>query len=64
MAEKMEEPIFHVCGWVNSQISITVARLYSHIISESVTQNIYYTTPRIIVYMYIIGGEVYRKSIK
>ena len=28
MAEKREEPISHVCGWVNGQIEIAVARSY------------------------------------
>ena len=28
MAGKMEEPIYHVKGWVNVRISIAVARLY------------------------------------
>ena len=32
MVTKPEEPISHVCGWVNDQISITAARLYSTMI--------------------------------
>ena len=28
MAEKMEEPILHVKGWVNGQVEIAVVRLY------------------------------------
>ena len=32
MAEKLEEPISHVHGWVNSRIAIAVARLYSPMI--------------------------------
>ena len=28
MAEKMDEPIFHVTGWVNGWIAIAVARSY------------------------------------
>ena len=32
MAVKMEELISHVRGWVNSQIEITVAISYSHMI--------------------------------
>ena len=27
MAAKVEEPILHVCGWINGQITITFARL-------------------------------------
>ena len=29
MAVKTEDPIFHVKGWVNGQVAITVVRLYS-----------------------------------
>ena len=32
MAEKHEEHLSHICGWVNGQIVITVARSYSHMI--------------------------------
>ena len=32
MAEKMEEPILNVQGWVNGQIATTVARLYSRLL--------------------------------
>ena len=32
MAAKPEEPISHVCGWVNGRIAITVVRSYSHMI--------------------------------
>ena len=32
MAAKMEEPIVHVNGWVNSHITIVVAGLYSQMI--------------------------------
>ena len=32
MAEKIMEPISHVCGWVNAWTSITLARLYYHVI--------------------------------
>ena len=27
MAEKIEEPIFHVCGWINGRIAIVFKRL-------------------------------------
>ena len=29
MAVKLEEPLSHVCGWVNSRITIEVTSLYS-----------------------------------
>ena len=32
VAEKMEEPILHMCSWFNGLIVITVARLYSFMI--------------------------------
>ena len=32
MAEKKDEPISHVTGWVNGQIEITVTRLYSRVL--------------------------------
>ena len=32
MAGKLEEPISHVCGWVNVRIAITVARSYYRMI--------------------------------
>ena len=32
MAPKIEQPIFNIKGWVNDQISIAVARLYSQIL--------------------------------
>ena len=32
MAEKMEEPISHMRGWVNGRIAIVVGRYYSHMI--------------------------------
>ena len=32
MAEKMEEPILHVRGWINGRITITVAILYSRMV--------------------------------
>ena len=32
MAAKIDEPIFHVQGWINGRIAITVARSYSCII--------------------------------
>ena len=35
MAEKLEEPISHVCGWVNGRIIIDTMRIYSHIIHEA-----------------------------
>ena len=35
MAAKMDKPIFHVKGWVNGQIEITVARSYSWVIHGS-----------------------------
>ena len=35
MAAKTEEPIFHVKGWVNFQIAITVTRLYSRMLHRA-----------------------------
>ena len=35
MAEKMNEPILHVQGWIKSRIAITVARSYSLVICVS-----------------------------
>ena len=32
MAKKLEEPLSHVCGWVNGRIIIAVARSYSRMI--------------------------------
>ena len=32
MAEKREEPLFQVWGWLNWQVAITVARSYSQMI--------------------------------
>ena len=32
MAEKMDEPILHVRGWINGRIEIAVERLYSRMI--------------------------------
>ena len=32
MAAKIEEPILHMSGWINFQITINIARLYSHMI--------------------------------
>ena len=34
MAEKLEEPISHVRGWVNGRIAIAVTRLYSRMIRD------------------------------
>ena len=34
MAEKMEEPILHMCSWFNGLIVIAVARSYSLMIRE------------------------------
>ena len=46
MTEKVEEPISQVCGWVNSQTAITVARLYSHIIHGSqLPSSLWYQEP-------------------
>ena len=35
MSVKMEEPILHVYGWVNVNILVVVAILYSHMIHGS-----------------------------
>ena len=35
MAAKMEEPIFHIKGWVNNHIAIEVARSFSQKFKES-----------------------------
>ena len=35
MAEKMEEPISHMHGWINGRIEIVVVRLYSLMIQGS-----------------------------
>ena len=32
MAEKLKEPISHVCGWFNGRIAIAIARSYSRMI--------------------------------
>ena len=32
MAAKMDEPILHVTGWVNGQITIAVARSYYRVL--------------------------------
>ena len=39
MVEKMEEPISHVHGWVNGQITTVVARLYYRMIRGSCLPN-------------------------
>ena len=31
-ASKIDEPILHMCGWINGRIAIVVARLYSRMI--------------------------------
>ena len=35
MAEKMDEPILYVCGWINYRIAIVVTKLYSQIIHRN-----------------------------
>ena len=46
MAAKMEEPILHMCGWINGHIIITVARLYSHMICGAhLTSTLWYREP-------------------
>ena len=32
VAEKMDDPISHICGWINGRIAISVARFYSQMI--------------------------------
>ena len=44
--EKIDEPILHVRGWIKGQITITVARSYSHMIhGAQIPSNLWYREP-------------------